>query len=223
MVISIKRPTSLYVFFLVLLLLSVFYAGYSIFVANKFPKDDEVIKFFNKNRSDLEYLIKLYYAHPEPSVRDGSNLWDSSPAVKELKKKVGVRYVNPHGGYWPPDLYGQSGANLIDDLIKDQSPKGRFNLRQYEALNVIFLDERYGFYEKTKSLLYIPAVVDVSHGVLKSPFLSGRHELLKKKYGVRDDVILPDLTELPEGWEKGKCFYRVLDVHWFIEMCYGFL
>lgn len=195
---------------------------YYLFV-NPLPSDAELIAHFQAHRADIETLLKMYYAAPEPKPGERRVQWDAPPEVQLIKKRAGIAHVEHAGGYWLPDPYSSEAFDILM-RFDVTTPEGRFAKRQLESLHIDVDNRRY--YRTTprypkdyliwKTLIYIPAVAKTSDHKLWPPVTPRQ---TREQYERSADRILPDLTAYPPDWRKGECVYRQLETHWFIIMC----
>jgi hypothetical protein len=190
---------------------------------NPLPRDEELITHFKAHREQFEFLVRTYYAEPEPRAGQRRILWDEPVAIQRAKDALGVDRIGTHEGYWPPNPYtADAHARIVG--IDQTTPEGRFATHQQESVQVVVFKDRSqalslrfpGDAMIWKALFHVPVPVRVSNGMIERPWKPG---LGTPNYGYSPMRVLDSLNGYPSGWEKGQCLYRQIDPKWFLMMC----
>ena len=81
---------------------------------------------------------------------DHVNFWIYNLNVNDLEKHVGIKSINPHGGYW---TIGTENARFVDFNYATKKPDGWSHILSFDSIV-----EKYDFQDQNKDL-----VVNLNH------------------------------------------------------------
>jgi hypothetical protein len=110
-----------------------------VWFCNPLPSDEEMIAYFQANRTQFEELVELFRTY---RPRPGDLLaWDDIPKIKVRRERIGVRSVTPQLGDWLPYPYSIETGKRVLELIQSHR-LGRVEVRRYSTLKLVPIDER---------------------------------------------------------------------------------
>lgn len=171
---------------------------------NPLPSDDEMIAHFVSRRKEFELLVKQY--------REGN---DSS--TNTLQTVTGVQRISQTRTLWLPARTSQTSDHLArTDVAAFLSLK-----RQTSGIDLDLVDRR--FFKHVFLALGKPTTVwKQYHHIPAVPRIEGGR-LWDPTGPVGTSASYPHRSSFgflfPWGWEKGECFFRRIEEHWYIKMC----
>lgn len=205
----------------VLFILLIVLSYYQVLVKTGLPSDEEMIRHFYENKTEIETLVSSFRTFEEPKDKPYSHIvgWEMQESVQALLTKAGVErlgYINL--GIWFPDPYSLATAQRVEHEL---SLAPYFSLEyQYGSLMVKFTP-RYRYWVPNfihgavwKDFVYFPEPPRVENGYLLGPATVNGEQF-------REPVVA-SLNRLPANWWRSyECAYRQIEPQWFLQMCNG--
>lgn len=189
------------------------------------PTDEEMIKHFYENRSDIEILVSRYRTYdpgPKKSHDDWMTIADT-PLIMKKAKVFRIEYspLDP----WAPNPYSLETAKQQEQVIFKKNTtipiSVPFSFYKQGMLWIEFSPrERYreprlltGVVSKT--LVFIPEVPKIEDGYLLGPLRTNGEYSFKIK--------IVESTDFIPSWSKYnkfyKCVFKQIEPQWFLELC----
>ena len=191
----------------------IFSLAFFVYLKNPLFKDEDGIKYFEKNKLDLLELVRMfreYDSHPHSE-------WAGDKKAHDILKKLSILYMNEDGlRVWLPNPYSKEMAKEYEG----KSSKDKFKIIYKYVGVAIRLGEplyytKFSWRERSwiwKEFVYFPNSPKIVNGYLMSP-------VNKNGKTIRLAKIVQGLDDYPDNWKRGECFLRKLEDQWFMRMC----